>query len=429
LKILKIVLNNKFNNIRLIKMRMKNSEGKKGGNVLNMERKIVKLTSVSSVFREAASTEVDIKNIEVNYRGVFQKTLARRICKPIVYAAKEEGKTGFGYGRYSDAPERDGVPCKYFAVVADLTEEDLEAEAGGKVEPNDVDVSIVVDDTMTKGVEPWAYSGIRPISEKVKTGGTLLVVSERNPLELLKNVEKKKFPYKIAVVPGMHSFSGLWVYKDDLTDVRVLGALARVDSDIVSLQSIKKVVGEQQGEERVRAVEDGYNSVVIKSIAPGEGIVWPYKLPELPKWHEFQEGIVVKPVKRGGRNEDYKRFTTRTMRPVIRFDKCIKCDRCWYTCPDECFDPTPEGLFDVNYNYCVGCGRCAEVCPVPNTIVMIDELKFDTNESPYQKFKESKDAYTNWAEEKKGKTRVNYPFVTGTGLSVEEAKTKSEEKR
>jgi pyruvate ferredoxin oxidoreductase delta subunit len=365
------------------------------------------------------SADLDIKNIEVNYRGIFQKTLARKICKTVVYAAKEQMKTGFSYGRYSDAPERNGIPCKYFAVVAAMDEEDLEAEAGAKVEPDDVNVSIVVDDTMVKGVEPWGFSGIRPINEKVKPGGTLLVVSERRPLELLKHVAKKDFPYKIAVVPGKHSFSGLWVYKDDFTDARVLGALARIEPDLVSIEALRKVVPEKLGADKLDALDYGYKSVIIKSIAPGEGIDWPYSVPVLPKWHEFKEGIVVKPVARGGRNEDFKRFTTRTMRPVIRFDTCIKCDLCWYACPDECFDPTPEGLFDVNYNYCVGCGRCAEVCPVPNTVVMVDELKFENNDSPYKEYKENKETYIKWAEEKKGEKRVNYPFVTGTGLIEE----------
>ena len=364
--------------------------------------------------------DIEIKNLEVNYRGIFQKTLARKICKTIVYAAKHEGKTGFSYGRYSDAPERNGIPCKYFAVVANATEEDLEAEAGGKVEPDYVDVSIVADDTMVKGVEPWGFSGIRPINEKVALGGTLLVVSERSPLELVDFVEKKAFPYKIAVLPGKHSFSGLWVYKDDFTDVRLLGALAKISPGIVTFDSLKKTVAEKMGADRIEPLREGYESVVVKSIAPGEGITWPYAMPVLPKWNEFEEGIVIKALSRGGRNEDFKRFTTRTMRPVIRFDTCIKCDLCWYSCPDECFDQTVDGLFDVNYNYCVGCGRCAEVCPVPNTVVMADELRFQDNSSPYTKYKEDKEAYVKWAEEKKGKTRVNYPFVTGTGLITDE---------
>ncbi|MFQ5997874.1 MAG: (4Fe-4S)-binding protein, partial [Candidatus Bathyarchaeia archaeon] len=157
---------------------------------------------------------LDIKNIEVNYRGIFQKSLARKICKFIVYGAKKEGKTAFTYGRYSDSPERNGVPSKYFAVVADSSEEELEAEAGAKVEPDDVNVSIVVDDTMVKGTEPWAWYGIRPINDKVKAGGTLLVVSRKSSNELLGLVAKKPFPYKLAILSGDASFSGLWVYKE-----------------------------------------------------------------------------------------------------------------------------------------------------------------------------------------------------------------------
>jgi pyruvate ferredoxin oxidoreductase delta subunit len=375
------------------------------------------LSNVQSVFDEKAAQ--DIKNIEVSYRGIFQKTLARRICKPIVYAANKQGKTGMSYGRYSDAPERNGVPCKYFAVVAAMSEEDLEAEAAAKVEPDAVDVSIVVDDTMVKGVEPWGHHGIRPINEKVKAGGVLLVISDRTPDELLKFVAKRPFAYKLAVLPGKHSFSGLWVYKNDLTDVRILGALAKVDPDIVTFDSLSKVISEQIGPDKVSSMNEAYNSVVIRDVKVGEGIDWPYDVPILPKWNEFSEGIVVKAVERGQRNPDYQRWTTRTMRPVIRYDTCIKCDLCWYSCPDECFDPTPEGYFDVTYDYCVGCGRCAEVCPVPECIVMVDELRFENNDRPYPRYKQNKETYTKWAEEKKGKVRVNYPFVTGTGLQIE----------
>ena len=53
-----------------------------------------------------------------------------------------------------------------------------------------------------------------------------------------------------------------------------------------------------------------------------------------------------------------------------------------YDCPDECFDPTNDGLYDVNYEFCVGCGKCAEVCPVQECIVMVDELQFDDDKSP-----------------------------------------------
>lgn len=360
------------------------------------------LNVVSSAFDEKAVTT--IRNIEVNYRGVLQRTLARRICRNIVYAAKKDDKTSFSYGRYSDAPERDGVPCKYFAVVADSSEEDLEAEVGTKVEPDSVDVSVVLDDTMVKGVEPWAWHGVRPINEKAKPDSTLLVVSNHTPEELLKFLGRKPYPYKLAILPGKSIFSGLWVFKNDGTDLRVLGAVARVDPSLVSLASLTKLITEREWEKNVEALKEGYESVILRDVMPNEGINWPYAAVVLPKWSEFPEGIMVSGMKRGGRSENFKRFTTRTIRPVIRFDTCVKCSRCWYACQDECFDPTSDGFYDVSYEYCVGCGRCAEVCPVKNTIVMVDELHFENNDSPYEQYKADSDSYIKWTKEKKGES-------------------------
>ena len=61
-------------------------------------------------------------SVEVVYRGVFQKNLAKNICRGIVFAAKKQGKVGIAFGRYSDSPERNGIPAKQFAVVADSDE-------------------------------------------------------------------------------------------------------------------------------------------------------------------------------------------------------------------------------------------------------------------------------------------------------------------
>ncbi len=84
--------------------------------------------------------------VEVVYRGIFQKSLSRNICRTIVLAARKEGKIGTAFGRYGDSPERNGIPAKYFAIVAD---DPLELEESlAKYEPTEVDVTIVVDDTL-----------------------------------------------------------------------------------------------------------------------------------------------------------------------------------------------------------------------------------------------------------------------------------------
>src|SRR5713101_7183650 len=64
---------------------------------------------------------------------------------------------------------------------------------------------------------------------------------------------------------------------------------------------------------------------------------------------------------------------------------------CWLNCPDECFEVTPEGHYEVVYQACIGCGICAQVCPVKDCIVMVDELKFEDN-----------DGYNKWFEAKSG---------------------------
>jgi pyruvate ferredoxin oxidoreductase delta subunit len=90
---------------------------------------------------------------EVVYRGIFQKNLAARITRGIVLSARKAGRWGIAFGRYGDSPQRNGIPAKDFAIVAD-TNEELEQNMA-RYEPQAVDVTIVLDDTLSKGVESW----------------------------------------------------------------------------------------------------------------------------------------------------------------------------------------------------------------------------------------------------------------------------------
>src|ERR1700693_3557853 len=121
-------------------------------------------------------------SVEVVYRGIFQKRLANKISRAVVLGARKEGKVGTAFARYGDSPERNGVPAKNFAVVA-TDEVELESSLA-RYEPTNVDVSIIVDDTMCKGIESWAWYGIQPINKLVVPGGALLVTSDRDPDDL-----------------------------------------------------------------------------------------------------------------------------------------------------------------------------------------------------------------------------------------------------
>ena len=345
--------------------------------------------------------------VEVVYRGIFQKTLARNIVRSIVFAARKEGKIGTAFGRYSDSPERNGIPAKQFAIVAD-TPEELE-ENLAVYEAKEVDVTINVDDTMCKGIESWAWYGLQPINELTKPGGTLIVTSRQEAEQLIEDVHEKGDPYDLAIVPGIPSFSGLWVFKDDHTDARVLGALCKVCPQLVSMESMAEALREQgMNELKVTSAQRTYDRTSTRTVEPGEGnSEIPFSF-TLPGWREMEEGVVIKAAGAGGgfrggeggfepaRNETFKKWSTRSMRPVVNFETCIKCTLCWLQCPDTCFDVTPDGLYDANMEACCGCGVCEAVCPVPDCITMVNEAEFNDNSSQYEAWTADADGYKTW---------------------------------
>ena len=214
-----------------------------------------------------------IKRVEVNYRGIFQKNLGKYIGSDIVMIATSMGKVAFSNGRYSDSPERNGIPCKYFAFVSpDLAEEELEAECGAKLDIDEADVSVVLDDTMVKGVEPWGWHGVRSINEKVREKGCLLVVTRHKPADLLQFVGRKPYPYRLATLDGDASLAGLWVFKDDLTRERVLGAIAAVDPGIIAIDAVEAYLAKKSdkadGARRAKAARAAYDDPPARTVVP-----------------------------------------------------------------------------------------------------------------------------------------------------------------
>jgi pyruvate ferredoxin oxidoreductase delta subunit len=346
--------------------------------------------------------------VEIVYRGIFQKKLAANISRAIVLAAHREGKPGISFGRYGDSPERNGIPAKYFAIVA--SDEITLEEGKAKYEPKEVDISIVVDDTLFKGVESWAWYGLQPINKLLKPGGTLIVTSLKEPEQLIPHAHRKETPYQLAVLKGTPSFSGLWVYKDDHTDVRILGVMARVLPELFSLGSVQETIRDEwHSDLKATSALRASERVSTVTVTPDQGNPQePYKF-DMPNWTEMREGIAIPGIPLGAqmkdpitgaeggwqpaRNTVFKKWATRTMRPVIDFEKCIKCTLCWLQCPDSCFDVTPDGLYDANLEACCGCGVCEAVCPVPTCVTMVNEAQFTDNASQWQEWRTDKPAY------------------------------------
>ncbi len=350
-------------------------------------------------------------SVEVVYRGIFQKTLAKNLCRGVVLAARKEGKIGIAFGRYSDSPERNGIPAKQFAVVSD-TEEELE-DYLSRYEPDNNDVTIVLDDTLCKGVESWAWYGLQPINKLLGEGGTLLVTSTQSPNKLIGTVHRKGSPYDLAVLRAEASFSGMWVFKDDHTDVRLLGALAKVAPHIITLDSITAAIGDiWKSDDKVAAAKQAFAEVETTPVGAEQGSEAETFDFDMPGWTTMEEGLVIRGMgvgqgaeaRDGGyvpvRNPTFKKFSTRTMRPVINFETCTKCTLCWLNCPDTCFDIAPDGFFDANMEACCGCGVCEAVCPVANCVTMVNEEAFEGNESQWEAWSKDKEGYAGWLAEK-----------------------------
>ena len=190
--------------------------------------------------------------------------------RSIVFAARKEGKIGTAFGRYGDSPERNGIPAKQFAVVADDPEE-LE-ETLSRYEPTEVDVTINVDDTMCKGVESWAWYGLQPINQLTKPNGTLIVTSRQEADDLVTDMHQKDSPFGLSVVKSTVSFSGLWVYKDDHTDVRILGTLCSVCPDLFSLESMTEAIRDQwNSDTKVASAQKAYGHDYRETGGAGRG--------------------------------------------------------------------------------------------------------------------------------------------------------------
>jgi pyruvate ferredoxin oxidoreductase delta subunit len=195
--------------------------------------------------------------------------------------------------------------------------------------------------------------------------------------------------------------------------VRILGALARIAPDFLSLDAVCQAVKETEwgSDLKVASARKAYDRLETRGVTMTEGNdEVPFSF-EMPKWWEMREGVTIpaipigKPKEEGKgyvpeRNPYFKKYTTRTMRPVIDFDTCVKCNLCWIACPDSCFDVMPDATFDANMEACCGCGVCEAVCPVEHCITMVNESLFDDNASQWEMWRQDKGAYKTWLIDK-----------------------------
>jgi pyruvate ferredoxin oxidoreductase delta subunit len=183
------------------------------------------------------------------------------------------------------------------------------------------------------------------------------------------------------------------------------------------VKSVQKVILDQWKDPiKASSAARAYERLTTVTVRPDQGNPEkPYSF-EFPKWHEMRDGVTIPSIPAGrafedptthavggfrpDRNPTFKKFSTRTMRPVVNFETCIKCTLCWLHCPDSCFDVTPDGLYDANMQACCGCGVCEAVCPVKECVTMVNETEFRDNDSQWEMWKRDDKGYGKWLQEK-----------------------------
>ena len=158
--------------------------------------------------------------------------------------------------------------------------------------------------------------------------------------DLLGDIHQKDAPWKLSLIRAKTSFSGLWVYKEDHTEVRILGALAKIAPSFLTLDAVCQAIKEMEWGSDLKAASarKAYDRLETREIKLGDGNPQtPYSF-EMPRWWEMREGVTIPAIpigkpKEGGkgyvpeRNPYFKKYSTRTMRPVVDFDTCVKIGR------------------------------------------------------------------------------------------------------
>jgi 2-oxoacid:acceptor oxidoreductase gamma subunit (pyruvate/2-ketoisovalerate family)/2-oxoacid:acceptor oxidoreductase delta subunit (pyruvate/2-ketoisovalerate family) len=167
----------------------------------------------------------------------------------------------------------------------------------------------------------------------------------------------------------------LEVLKMPVVNTPMLGAVAKVQ-DIVPLDRIVEAIrdrfseklGARAGLLNGEAAKRAYEATTVGRTR-GQRVYVKQKT-WLPDWNEMPIGTALKATNYEGVDvgpaASWQNLTGRWKwsTPKYKQEKCIKCLRCWWSCPDAAIIRLEDDYMKWDLNYCKGCGICAEICPV-----------------------------------------------------------------
>ncbi|MDW5561809.1 MAG: 2-oxoacid:acceptor oxidoreductase family protein [Methanomassiliicoccus sp.] len=163
--------------------------------------------------------------------------------------------------------------------------------------------------------------------------------------------------------------------KMPVVNTAMLGAVAKV-WNVVPLDAILEAIedrfggklGRRAGMLNAEAARRAYEATVVGRTQGKREYVQPKRW--LPVWDEIPIGVSLRKTahveEEVGPATTYQHHTGRWKwsTPLYKKDKCIRCLRCWWSCPDAAIVRQDDDYMRWDLEYCKGCGICADICPV-----------------------------------------------------------------
>jgi 2-oxoacid:acceptor oxidoreductase gamma subunit (pyruvate/2-ketoisovalerate family)/2-oxoacid:acceptor oxidoreductase delta subunit (pyruvate/2-ketoisovalerate family) len=270
-------------------------------------------------------------------------------AQTIAEAAILEGKQAQAFPFFG--AERRGAPVMAFARIDGKRICD-------RTQVSEPDMLVVMDESLLD---------IEPVAAGLKKGGCAVVNSRLAPSEIDLGVEARCVSVDATSI-------ALELLKAPIVNTSILGAMARAD-DFVSLESIQRAImnrfGEKLGEKAGRINAEAAKAAFDRShegLCKGDRKL-KRKNAWLPTWQETPPGVALgKGTKAGmavgpGSMSQNMTGTWGVSNPVYDESKCVKCQRCWFICPEGCIRRHDDDSLEFDMRYCKGCGVCAKVCP------------------------------------------------------------------
>ncbi len=202
----------------------------------------------------------DVYEVTIWARGVLQDMEGRHLSLLLANSADKDGKFVQAWDNYADLPDRVGVPLRKYARISDE-----EIEMRYEYENDNPQLSIVMDDTIVKGID---------ILNGMEKGGALVVNTTRSPEEILKFIPNSDLLRTVVCVDAT-GIAGACSMEDidfmgseggvEAAEVGtgmsapLVGAAAKA-TERLTLDSLVAVTANKEG------VKEGYEKAVVKSL-------------------------------------------------------------------------------------------------------------------------------------------------------------------